>query len=246
MSEITKVLNSNETIPVDEHLLVTVGSIDLPKGGGWSGNKLPVTSLFGSSNSLVRKKSILNVENDNNLCLPISIGICFMKTCKKVDAKTWSQLIWNDPGTTLNHVIHHKTVPKWYYGNMLKKSRKKCETSMALELCSRAGVPINRYLGLNDIEPFENLLNVSINMVSSWVGNKFIRVIEDTDRSRLYLYHVETETEKHWHGISSIQGFFNGSYFCHTCLKAYKDKYKHTCSTSCDVCLHDVCPKTEN
>lgn len=28
ISEITKVLNSNETIPVDEHLLVTVGSID--------------------------------------------------------------------------------------------------------------------------------------------------------------------------------------------------------------------------
>ena len=169
-----------------------------------------------------------------------------MKTCKKVDAKTWSQLIGNEPGTTLDHVIHYKTVPKWYYGNMLKKSRKKCQTSMALELCSRAGVPINRYLGLNDIEPFENLLNVSINVVSSRVGNKFIRVIEDTDRSRLYLYHVETETEKHWHGISSIQGFFNGSYFCHTCLKAYKDKYKHTCSTSCDVCLHDVCPKTEN
>lgn len=128
-----------------------------------------------------------------------------MKTCKKVDASTWSQLIGNDPGTTLDHVIQYKTVPKWYYGNMLKKSRKKFQTTMAQELCSRAGVPTNRYLGLNDIEPFENLLNVSINVVSSRVGNKFIRVIEDTDRSRLYLYHVETENEKHWHGIGSIQ-----------------------------------------
>lgn len=53
-SEITKVLNSNETIPVDEHLLVTVGSIDFPKGGSWSGNKLPVTSLFGPNNSEIR------------------------------------------------------------------------------------------------------------------------------------------------------------------------------------------------
>jgi hypothetical protein len=33
MSEITKVLNSNESLPVDENLLVTIGSIDLPKGG---------------------------------------------------------------------------------------------------------------------------------------------------------------------------------------------------------------------
>lgn len=37
MSEITKVLNSNGTLSVDEHLLVTVGSIDLPKGGSGVG-----------------------------------------------------------------------------------------------------------------------------------------------------------------------------------------------------------------
>lgn len=37
MSEITKVLNSNGTLSLDEHLLVTVGSIDLPKGGGGVG-----------------------------------------------------------------------------------------------------------------------------------------------------------------------------------------------------------------
>lgn len=46
MSEFTKVLNSNKTIPDDDYILVTVGSIDLPKGGSWSGNKLSVTSLF--------------------------------------------------------------------------------------------------------------------------------------------------------------------------------------------------------
>lgn len=67
-SEITKVLNSNETIPIDEHLLVAVGSIDVLKGGSWSGNKLDVTSLFGPNNSLKKKKSVLYVENDNNLC----------------------------------------------------------------------------------------------------------------------------------------------------------------------------------
>lgn len=121
MSEITKVLNSNETIPVDEHLLVTVGSIDLPKGGSWSGNKLPVTSRFGPNNSLKKKKSVLYVENDNNLCLPIAIGLCFMKTCKKVNAETWSRLTGNDSGVRMDHVIQHRTVPRHYYGNLLKK-----------------------------------------------------------------------------------------------------------------------------
>lgn len=112
-------------------------------------------------------------------------------------------------------------------------------------LCARAGVPNDRYLGLNDIEPFEALLDVCINVVSSRVGNKFVRVTEDQEKPRLYLYHVDTETEKHWHGIASIQGFFKTSYFCHTCLKPYKDKSKHTCATSCEICLHDHCPETE-
>lgn len=246
MSEITKVLNSNETIPVEEHLLVTVGSIDLPKGGSWSGNKLPVTSLFGANNSLKKKKSVLYVENDNNLCLPIAIGLCFMKTCKKVSAETWSRLTGNDSGVRMDHVIQHRTVPRHYYGNLLKKSRKKYQTEMAIWLCEKAGVPVDRYLGLNDIEPFETLLNVSINVVSSRVGNKFVRVTkEDTGRTRLYLYHMETENEKHWHGIGRIQGFFNAAYFCHTCLKPYKNKYSHTCATSCDVCLYDNCPESE-
>lgn len=246
MSEITKVLNSNETIPVDEHLLVTVGSIDLPKGGTWSGNKLPVTSLFGPNNSLHKKKSVLYVENDNNLCLPIAIGLCFMKTCKKVNAETWSRLTGNDFCATMQHVIEHRTVPKHYYGNLLKKSRRKCQTDMAIWLCNKAGVPFDRYLGLNDIEPFETLLNVNINVVSSRVGNKFVRVAkEDTERISLYLYHVETENEKHWHGIGNIQGFFNAAYFCHTCLKPYKTKRAHSCATSCDVCLHDNCSESE-
>lgn len=246
MSEISKVLNSNENIPVDEHLLVTIGSIDIPKGGSWSGNKLPVTSLFGPNSSLAKKKSVLYVENDNNLCLPISIGLCFMKTCKKVNAETWSGLVGEDMGTMLDHVIRHKTIPKWYYGDLFKKSRRKLQTEMAKKLCERAGVPVDRYLGLNDIVPFETLLNVSIYVVSSRVGNKFIRVKpEGVQLTRLYLYHVETENEKHWHGIGNIQGFFNCTYFCHTCLKPYKNKDKHVCETSCDVCLHDTCPKTE-
>lgn len=220
MSESTKVLNSNETLSVDDKLLGTVGTIDLPKGGSWCGNKLSVTSLFGPNNSLMKKKSVLYVENDNNLCLPIAIGLCFLKTCKKVDAEFWSRLTGNDAGPMMNQVLQHKTVPKHYYGNLLKKSRRKYQTDMARWLCERAGVPVDRYLGLNDIGPFETLLNVSINVVSSRVGNKFVRISnENTERTRLYLYHVETKNEKHWHGIGNIQGSFNATYFCHSCLK---------------------------
>lgn len=240
MREITKVLNSNESLQVDENLLVTVGSIDMPKGG----SKLPVTSLFGPRNRVERKKSLFHVQNDNKLCMAISIGFCFLKLCKKVDADSWGKLVGGNSGMVLDHAIKQRAVSKSYYNNILKSSRKKMQTELAIHLCERAGVPTDRYLGLNDITPFESLLDVSINVVSNRVGNKFIRVTEDQEKPRLYLYHVESENEKHWHGISSIQVFFKASYFCHTCLKSYKDKYKHSCATSCEVCLSDHCPKS--
>lgn len=128
MSEITKVLNSNESLPVDENLIVTIGSIDLPKGGG-NPRKLPITSLFGPKNSIERKKSLFHVQNDNNLCLAISIGLCFLKTCKKVDADTWSQLARDDSKQMLDHVLKYRTVSKTYYDNILKSREKNCKPS---------------------------------------------------------------------------------------------------------------------
>lgn len=137
MSEITKVLNSNESLPVDENLLVTIGSIDLPKGGG-KPRKLPVTSLFGPKNSLQRKRSLFHVENDNNLCMAISIGLCFLKTCKKVDSDVWKDLVREDSGTMLDHVIKHHTVTQSYYDNILKTQRKKKQTELAMYKSWRA------------------------------------------------------------------------------------------------------------
>lgn len=81
--------------------------------------------------------------------------------------------------------------------------------------------------------------------MSNRVGNKFVRVTDDREKPRLYLYHVESKNIKYWHGVANIQGFFKASYFCHTCLKPYKNKASHSCATSCDVCLHDNCKKTD-
>ena len=68
---ITKVLNSNEELIVDDSLEVSVGSIEIPSGSG--GDHLPITTLFGPNNSLKRKRSIFEVISDK-LCLPIAIA----------------------------------------------------------------------------------------------------------------------------------------------------------------------------
>lgn len=102
------------------------------------------------------------------------------------------------------------------------------------------GVSTKRFLGLNDIPPFEKFLNVNILVISSRTGDKFVREVEENEKPNIYLYLAEIGKEKHWHGIAKIQGFFKAN-FCTKCLKTYKHKYKHACETSCNVCLRDNC-----
>lgn len=72
-------------------------------------------------------------------------------------------------------------------------------------LCERVGVFVDRYFGLNDIGFFEIMLNVSINVVLLWVGNKFVRILnENMEWMCLYLYYVEIENVKYWYGIGNI------------------------------------------
>ena len=57
--------------------------------------------------------------------MAISIGLCYLKTCEKVDAASWSNLVGEDAGTMFDYIIKHRTVPRFYYNNILKTSRKK-------------------------------------------------------------------------------------------------------------------------
>lgn len=136
MDGITKVLNSNEELIVDDSLEISVGSIEIPSGSGCS---LPITSLFGPGNSLKRKRSVFEVISDT-LCLPISIG--FLKTCKKVKMTEWKTLTENEPEQTiLDNAIKYRTCPKSYYDKLLDKSKPEKTKEMRERLCSLTNVP---------------------------------------------------------------------------------------------------------
>ena len=197
--------------------------------------------MFGPNNSLKRKRSIFKVTSDT-LCLPIAIAVCFLKLCKKVKIAEWETLMREDANRTiLDNVIKYKTCPKSYYYRMLDKTKTQKQKEMAKALCRKANVPIDRPLGLNDITPFENLLDVNVNVISSKLGNKFVRVLNNPDLSNIFVYLVESDGVQHFHGIANMSGFFGANNFCETCLKPYEHKKFHSCETTCEVCGSKDC-----
>ena len=62
MEHLISVLNSNEDVPIDSSSHIVLGAIKYPRGG--KGSKL--TSLH---EKIAKKKSIVRIENKDNLCL---------------------------------------------------------------------------------------------------------------------------------------------------------------------------------
>ena len=61
MEQVENVLQSKENLAVDESFYVTVGTIQQPKGGHWS----PITKVRVANNSVQRKRSKIEIENDD-------------------------------------------------------------------------------------------------------------------------------------------------------------------------------------
>lgn len=51
---------------MNESFEITIGSINLPKG---SRKRRPIMSLEGDKNSIQIKKSIVTIDNDDQLCM---------------------------------------------------------------------------------------------------------------------------------------------------------------------------------
>lgn len=244
MDAIERVLNSEENLPLDEHMEVVIGNISVPKGSG----RVHVTKLEGPQSSVALKRSMMRISNNDHLCMATAIGLCFNKLCKVVSLEEWTRLTKDDSPdcNVTTKVIKHRASTISYLAHLKKSDNNKYRTTMAQTLCRLADLPTDRPLGLTDIHAFEELLDVNVLVLSSRCGNTFCRVANDPLRKNIYLYLTENDDDDdddHFDSISSINGFFNYGYFCETCLKPYKNKGKHSCTTSCDVCGSNDCPE---
>ena len=238
MEHIEKVLNSHQELSMNDSFDITIGAIDLPKGNG----RRPITSLQGDKNSIQIKKSLVTIDNNDQLCMARAIGVGWAKLnlCTKEE---WNDLTrYQKSKSNLELTLEHRKVPESHYMN-LRKTKSKDQKDLALAISRLAGVPLDRPASLNDIEAFEEVLNSRVMVVSARLGNKFITSPSTDEQPCVYIYLVDN---CHFHTISNITGFFSSAYFCSRCLKHYANKERHECEVTCIMCKTTNCPKTES
>ena len=167
------------------------------------------------------------------------MGWAKLNQCTKEE---WEDLTrYQKSKSNLELVLEHRNAPESYNMNLRKKGRKE-QKNLAVALSELAGVPLNRPASLNDVEAFEEALDIRVMVVSARLGNKFIMSPSTDQRRCVYLYLVD---DCHYHTISSVTGFFSAVYFCSFCLKHYSNKERHECEVTCIVCKTLDCPKTK-
>ena len=71
MEHIEKVLNSHQELFVNDSFEITIGAIDQLKGS----RRRPITSHHGHKNSIQINTSLVNTDNNDQLCMSRAIGV---------------------------------------------------------------------------------------------------------------------------------------------------------------------------
>ena len=201
METIEKVLNSNQNLSVDDSFGIAVGSIDLPKGG----TRRRITRLTGKNNSLQLKRSIVTIQNDDQLCMARAIGVSWAKL-KIRTTDEWTYIAkTRDKKSNLQLILEHQKVPENYYKNVRAKRRKE-QRELAVDIRQLTGVSLDRPASLSDIPVFEEVLGIRVMVISARLGNKFITSPSTDERPCIYIYLVDDD---HFHAVNSLKGFFN-------------------------------------
>ena len=148
LQKLESVLTSKENLKVDEGFELHIGSISVPTASGRS----PVVYTSGPSSCLKRKKGVVTVTSDDNLCLARSISICLAKL--------------SDPTT---------------YERM-RNGRNNFQKDEAKSLQQKTGLPLDRPVSFNHIHLFEELIDYQIVVISSLIGNKPVYAGQPRDR----------------------------------------------------------------
>ena len=201
LSHVEKVVQSNEEFRLNNTVNIDLIHVEMPQGSGR--RKRDIVDI---RDYLKKKKSIIPINNKDNLCLARALAVSIAR-------------IEKDP----------------QYNQMID-SRCNVQRERAFDLHEAANVPLGPCgLNEVELFQ-QHLVNYQIIVVSGDNNNSIIYPRQppanpDPEKTIYLFYHAN-----HFDVITSLPGFLNKSYFCHRCHKPYDHTTDHLCKDQCHSC----------
>ena len=203
-SQIERVIQSNQDFRLNDTVTIDIIHVEAPQGSGKSRIKRTTLNV---REYLKKKKSIITINNTDNLCLARSLVVAVAR-------------IEKDPK----------------YAQIRRSDKGHIQLQRALNLHQAANVPLGP-CGLDEVKLFQQYLTKYQIIVVSGDHNDSIiyppkppGTAHKKQSINLYFH------ANHFDVITSIPGFLNKSYFCHRCHKTYSNTCDHLCQDMCRSC----------
>jgi hypothetical protein len=165
ISALQNYLQSNDKLIFDQQFEIAVGAIRVPAGGG----RTKITSTDGPNNSLFSKRSVVTIQNDDQLCMARALVVCRAYRQYKDDILTYDQY------------------------NYICQSNRSKQGKMAKELQQETGIPIDAPCTIKDLAAFEEVMDAQVIVFSSPHGNNIIYAGVQERDTRYFLYYTERQ-----------------------------------------------------
>ena len=175
----------------------------------------------------VKKRSILTIRNDDNLCLPRSIVTAYIYSLR---------------GNSRSGELH-------VYWKKISDSRQLCQKENALDLMKRAQITISQNgADLNDVHRFQKYFVDHAIALVVYAFKNFGRggaplydgrnlVIEKHGEISHILRLIYYESSNHFQPILNLVGACGSSAYCEPCNKAFDKIENHKCESCCSKCM---------
>lgn len=209
---VEKGMDSESQFQITNDTKITIVGVNMASGAGKKNMSLNLKE------NIYKKKSIIPINNEDNLCCGRAIALGITRLEKGTKSKEYLKQRQNQK----------------YQGEKAKELYELCE------VCEGE-------CGLEQIKEFEYHTGYEINVISGDFMNEIIypnSKAEDYQPKppdkQIFLYH----NNNHYDLIASnkVAGFLGKDYFCYQCKKCFKDKNKHNCRKKCNSCCCYDCP----
>ena len=243
LEEITRVLQSNQDVPIDPGFQITVGSIEIPSGKGYTKGY----TLSGADSSVrLKNRAFYEVCNDDVACLYLSVAAAWIASLQVLTAPEWQQIcrLKNvENHTLLQQLMKTNSILKQQKYNLLQKGSVEKLKPLTIELCELAGLDYETEGSFHSLPQMEVILGSDILVLEASLGNKVVRAGNGYEKS-LFIYSVSQmindQKQTHYHAIKNIQAVFNRGSFCEACQAPHGQNKK--CPFKCFFCKTKECP----